>query len=217
MTYMPTKSTIFSSTKAQTGLDAYYDQRKQNKETSIQLLCSYCSQLGHLKASCPLRTSHIRNNKPPKCDKCGFLSHETTNCLNAPEKLTGKNYQDNPDAAIPHTPTLSFQTLTFHDQTQSEPATQISQAPQHPTKPERFELQPASNIMLHELTKARTAYNKSKQFRKPVPTKYTQLNTTTTLQFYDTMFRTTTTIEHTIYSRPHHHHYRTPMTQLYKQ
>ena len=128
MTYMPTKSTIFSSTKAQTGLDAYYDQRKQNKETSIQLLCSYCSQLGHLKASCPLRTSHIRNNKPPKCDKCGFLSHETTNCLNAPEKLTGKNYQDYPDAAIPHTPTLSFQTLTFHDQTQSEPATQISQA-----------------------------------------------------------------------------------------
>ena len=85
---------------------------------------------------------------------------------------------------------------------QSMPPPRIAQAPQQPTKPENFGPQPASNIMLHELTKTRTAYNKSKQFRKPVPNSYKQINATTTLQFHDTMFQTTTTIEQTTPSSP---------------
>ena len=85
---------------------------------------------------------------------------------------------------------------------QSIPPPHISQAPQQPTKPDRFGLQPAANIMLHELTKTRTAYNKSKQFRKPVPNTYKQINATTTLQFHDTMFRTATTIQQTTPSPP---------------
>ena len=86
-------------------------------------------------------------------------------------------------------------TITFSNQTQSRPPPQISHAPTQPTKPDRFGLQPASNIHLTELTRTKIEYNNSKRFRKPVPTKYKQLHTTTTLQFHDTMFQTTTTIE----------------------
>ena len=82
------------------------------------------------------------------------------------------------------------------------PPPQISQAPQQPTKPDRFGLQPAANILLNELTKTRAEYNRSKQFRKSTPTKYKQLNTTTTLQFHDAMFQTTINIDQTTTPTP---------------
>ena len=56
--------------------------------------------------------------------------------------------------------------------------------------------------MLHELTKTRAEYNRSKQFRKSNPTKYKQLNTTTTLQFHDAMFQTTVSIDQTTTPTP---------------
>ena len=136
-----------------------------------------------------------RKQKEPlhqhQCSYCNQPYHPATQCPVQKQSIDSSTLTNN----LP-LPNPAYHTIAFHSQVQSMPPPQISQTPQQPTKPERFGSQPANNIMLQELTRTRTEYTKSKQFRRPAPTKYKQLNTTTTLQFHDTMFQTTINIEH---------------------
>ena len=54
MTYIPKKPAT-TALKPRTVLDAYYDQRRQEEESSTQHNCSYCNQPGHLTDQCPAR------------------------------------------------------------------------------------------------------------------------------------------------------------------
>ena len=158
--------------KPKTALDAYYNQRRQQEEPPALQDCSNCKQQGHHTRQCPARQHFL--------DCSAFKDDQP---LSTPPLVTH---------------TITVNTNHMH----SVPPPHISQAPQQPTKPERFGLQPAANIMLHELTKTRAEYNKSKQFRRPTPNKYKQLNTTTTLQFHDAMFQTTVNINQTTTPTP---------------
>ena len=126
-----------------------------------------------------------RKQKEPlhQCSNCNQPYHPATQCPVQTQSIDSSTLTNN----LP-LPNPAYHTIAFHSQVQSMPPPQISQTPQQPTKPERFGSQPANNIMLQELTRTRTEYTKSKQFRRPAPTKYKQLNTTTTLQFHDTMY-----------------------------
>ena len=138
MTYVPQKPNI-ATLKSRTALNAYYDQQKGHEmRNTVQEQCFYCSQLGHQKAQCPVRQQNNSNNPPPKYSACRHISQSIHDC----PTLMGN----------PPFPTLSYQTITFKKPTQSRPAPQISHGPIQPTKPDKFRLQPTSNIHLTELT-----------------------------------------------------------------